>query len=98
VVEAGAAVFEERGNDDHAEFAGELAEAVGDGAGQGIGEVEKSGILDGAEVGSQEKLLGDYDICTILGGFADQGFVMFEGFGLGGESSGLEKGKSGHGG
>ena len=98
VVETGTAVLEERGNDNHAEFSGELAEAVGDRAGQGIGEVEEGGVLDGAEVGSEEKFLGDHNIGAILRGFADQSFVVFEGFGLGGESSGLEKGKSGHGG
>src|SRR6478735_4208599 len=98
VIEAGSAVFEQRGNEDDAELAGEFAEAVGDRAGEGIREIEEGGVLDGAEIRSQEKLLGDDDVRAARRGLADQGFMVIERFGFGREGAGLEQGEAWHGG
>ncbi len=97
VVEAGSTVLEERGDEHDAEFFGDLAKAVSDRAREFVSQVEVMGILNGAEVGRQEKLLGHHDVRAIGCRLADQLFMMVEGLFLGGEGLGLEQGDAWHG-
>ncbi len=96
VIESWTAVLEKGGNEDDAEFAGKLAEAVGDRARQRIGEIEEGGVLDGAEIGSEEQFLRDDDVRSDRRSLADQDFMVIEGFCLGGEGAGLEESEAWH--
>jgi len=97
VIESGAAVLEQRGNQHDPEFASKFSQTVGDWAGEGIGEIEACGILDGAKIWGEKQLLGDHDVGAVGGGLADEFFVVIEGFRLGGEGAGLEEGEARHG-
>ena len=78
VIKAGSAVLEQRRNEDDAEFTGDFPQAIGDRAGQGIREVEEVGVLNSAEIGREEKFLGDDDVGTVFRRLADESFVVVE--------------------
>ena len=80
VVKACGAPLEKRGDQHDAEFAGQRAEPLGHRPRNRIGEVESPGILRGAEIGGQEKLLGCDDAATLFRRLPDEGFVVVEGF------------------
>ena len=71
VVEAGGALLEQRGDDHHAEFGGQRAQAVGGGAGDGFGEIEQAGVFFAAEILRAEQFLQADDLRALLRGFAD---------------------------
>ena len=98
VIEAGPAVFEERGNEHDAEFAREFSQTVRHRPGQRIGEVEQGRILDRAEIRREEKFLRDHDVRASRRGLADERFMVIECLGLGGEGPGLEQCDARHGG
>ena len=90
VVEAGSAGFEERGDEDDAQFLGQFAETIRDRAGNGVCEVEEGRVFDGAEVGRLEELLGDHDVGPVRGRLTNQRFVMIHRLRLVGEGGGLK--------
>ncbi len=71
VIEAGGAAFKERGDDDDLLFAGDGAEALGAGTGDGLGEIEERGVFALAEVLGAEELGQADDLGAFAGGFAD---------------------------
>ena len=71
VVEAWRTALEERGDDDDLFLAGDSAEALGGGAGDGLGEVEEGNVFTLAEVLSAEELGQADDVGALAGGLAD---------------------------
>ncbi len=71
VVEARGAALKERGNDDDASFAGDLAEFRGRGSWDGLGEIEEAEVFALAEVLSAKKLGEADDVCAETRGLAN---------------------------
>ena len=71
VIEAGGAALEERGDDDHAQLGGQLAERLGRGPGDGLGQVEAVVIFLAAKILRAEQFLQADDLRAAPGGFAD---------------------------
>ena len=69
VVHAGAALLEDRHDEDDAELLGERAHALDDRPGDRLGEIEALGVGDLAEVGGVEELLEADDLRAALRGF-----------------------------
>ena len=67
-----------------------FSEAVGDGAGEGIGKIKAIRVLDGAEIRGEEKLLGGDDVRAVRRCLADEPFVVVEGCSFIREGAGLE--------
>jgi hypothetical protein len=96
VIEAGAAMLEQRGHQHDAEFARQQAQAVGDGPRQRIRQIEAGRILHGAEIRCEEQFLGDHNPRARRRRLPDQRLVVGERLGFGRESAGLEQGKAWH--
>ena len=71
VIEAGGALFEQRRDDDDAQFGGQRAEAVGGRARDGFGEIEQAGVFFAAEILRAEQFLQADDLRALARGFAD---------------------------
>ena len=84
VIEPRGAALEERSDDDDFLFAGDCSEALGAGAGDGLGEIEERGVFALAEILGAEELGQADDVRAFARGFADfVGGLIEVGIGIG---------------
>ena len=80
VIEAGAAFFEERHDDHHAEFLRQRSQNIRRGPWNSLGEVKQFRVLRDAEVGRVEKLLQAHDLRAASRRVTDQRHMLAQAF------------------